>query len=442
MEAPQTKTTHQTVYIESIEILKGAPGAFIYGSRASSGVIVITTKKGQAGKTRVSFDQSVGMATILNRLGNRQFTAETAEASFGASGLAAFQAANASGNIFDLEDQLYGNRGMLYNTHLGISGGDERTKFYGAVLRKNESGIVENTGYDKTSLRFNFSHKISRNLDLGVNTNFVTSSADRGYFNNDNTGTTMGISFVSTPTWVDLRPDDNGNYPNNPNAPSNFLQTRDLVTNNESVNRFIAGANLTWKIRETERSSLRLIGNAGIDKYTLVTNVIFPRELQFQKNGNGTNGASIQGNTTVNNTNTQAFLVHNFYPSQRIGFTTQAGVLALNFDRNTILATATQLVGSQTNIDQAGSVAIEHTKVPQTDYGFYLQEEVNFSDIVIATVGLRADKSSNNGDSIKMYYYLKANVALNIHEMGFWGVDGVNQLKLTKESINYDHSNR
>ncbi len=64
--------------IENVEILKGASAAAIYGSRASAGVIIITTKKGKAGKTHITFSQDLGFIKVSRLLGVRQFTAQTA----------------------------------------------------------------------------------------------------------------------------------------------------------------------------------------------------------------------------------------------------------------------------------------------------------------------------------------------------------------------------
>jgi TonB-linked SusC/RagA family outer membrane protein len=414
--------------IESIEILKGASAASIYGSRSAAGVVIITTKKGAPGRTSITFDQNIGFSTMLNPLGQRQWDTEKVRSVFGDAEAATFSAAQAAGKVYDYEQELYGHRGMLRNTSVTVSGGNERTRFYASVHDKSEEAIVKNTGYERTSMRLNLTHDISDRLELAVRTNYITSSADRGFFNNDNSGTTMGISFVSTRPWADLFPDANGNYPNNPYAPSNFLQTRDLVVNNETVRRFIGGATLTATLQQSETSQLKFIGSLGLDTYTLSTQALFSRELQFQKEGNGVGGVSVQGSTVVNNRNAQAFLVHNYFPTSTLSFTSQVGVLHLSFDRNTILGTATNLIGTQTNLDQAGSVAIEQTRQPEEDFGFFVQEEVNFDDKVLFTVGLRADKSSNNGDANKLYYYPKANVAVNIHE--FVSMGPISQFKI------------
>src|SRR4029079_1789503 len=118
-----------------------------------------------------------------------------------------------------------------------------------------------------------------------MSSNYIKSSADRGYFNNDNSGTTMSISLSSTPTWAELHKLDDGPYPNNPYATANFLQTADLITNNESVDRFIVGGTVTAKIVNTEKNSLKMILQGGLDDYTFATRAVFPRELQFEKDG-------------------------------------------------------------------------------------------------------------------------------------------------------------
>ncbi|MGZ5134648.1 MAG: SusC/RagA family TonB-linked outer membrane protein [Flavitalea sp.] len=414
--------------IERVEILKGASAAAIYGSRAAGGVVLITTKRGKPGNPKIELSHSIGVQMQLNKLGQREWDTAKVRAAYGAGRVPLYQAAN--GQTYDYEDELYGNKGLMNNTRLSVSGGNESTLYYAGVTRKDDEGIIKGTGYEKTSFRFNLDQKITRFLDLSLNSNYVESKADRGFFNNDNTSTTLGVSFVSTPSWVNLFPDVNGNYPNNPLAPSNFLQTRDLITNREKVNRFLLGSTATWKVYNNEKHDLRIIGRGGVDYYTLNTIAIFPRELQFQKDGNGTNGASIYGTTITRNSNYNVFVVHNFTVNDKLSFRTQAGLTAENVDQDNVLTTATQLIGTQTNVNQAGSVAVTQAKTIQHDRGFFVQEEFNFNDLILLTAGLRGDKSSRNGDADKLYFYPKGSVAFNIHQLSSWNFTAINQLKL------------
>ena len=374
--------------IESVEILKGASAAAIYGSRAAGGVVIITTKRGKEGKTKINFHQSVGVTSQLKKLGVRDWTEEKVLASNFAGNIDDFRA----GPIHNYEDELYGNKGALYNTRISMSGGNEKTKFFIGGSYKDEAGIVSNTGYSKVAARINVDHEISDVFDVSLSTNYITSSADRGFFNNDNSGNTMGVSFSSTPSFAQLQSNDAGVFPSNPYAPSNFLETAALITNNESVNRFIGGGSLTAKILQTDKSSLKAVFRGGLDFYNLNTKALFPNTLQFQRDGAGLNGVSVQGFTKNINSNIDLFLVHNQYLDNGLSFTTSAGVTQANFDQNTVIGEATDLIGVQTNLDQAGSRNVEQNRLIQQDKGFFAQEEVNYNDQIIATIGFRADK--------------------------------------------------
>ncbi len=419
--------------IENIEILKGASAAAIYGSRAAAGVVIITTKKGKRGSTKVTFSQDVGFNEILNRKGQRNYTFDIAENGFGPGQGALFLAAQANGTLTDFEDEIYGEEGLIINTSASISGGSENTSFYAGFSNNEENGIVKNTGYDRKSIRLNLEHNFwNDRAKIAVSSNYIDSEADRGFFNNDNTGTTIGVALTSTPPWAQLFPDENGNYPDNPYGGSNPLQTRDLITNRENISRFIVGGTFDFDLYETDNSSLKLQLRGGVDYYELVTTAIFPKELQFQKPSNGgLNGISALGTTENKDLNYSAFLIHNFDTNSEIGFTTQAGLTKQTFSVNTVRNIASDLIGSETNLDQAGNISVNQFRQDQEDAGFFVQEEINVKDMFIATLGLRADKSSNNGDANELFYYPKGSLAVNFNEFGFWKEGFVwNQFKL------------
>ena len=423
--------------IANIEILKGAAAAAIYGSRAAAGVVIITTKRGKAGETNYKFSQSVGFTKVINLLGQREYTSERVRALFGdgANGdtqVALFQQAQANGTLVDYEEELFGENGFISNTNFSVSGGGEKTRFFANVSHNNEEGIVQNTGYEKTSLRLNLDHKANDWIKLGLSSNYIYSESDRGFFNNDNTGTTIGVALTGTFPWHNLFPNEDGVYPDYPLGASNVLQTRDLVTNSETTNRIILGANANLDLYKNDNSSLELILRGGLDFYGLDTRAIFPKELQFQKPENGgVNGVSVQGANTSKNYNLSGFLVHNYRTDNDLNFRTQAGLTREYFFRNSFLLTAQGLVASETNIDQSQNSGITQFRRKQEDSGFFVQEEVNWQDKLIGTIGVRGDKSSNNGDANKLNYYPKASLAANLHEFDFWNEDSfMNQLKL------------
>ncbi|WP_441803353.1 SusC/RagA family TonB-linked outer membrane protein [Leeuwenhoekiella sp. W20_SRS_FM14] len=418
--------------IANIEILKGASAAAIYGSRAAAGVVIITTKKGKTGETQYSFSQNLGFTSVITLLGLRDYTEQRVLDSFGADAAAQFVQAQNQNRLVDYEKEMFGRKGLVSNTNFSMSGGSDKTRFYSGVSYVSENGIVQNTGYDKISLRLNLDHRAADFIKLGLSTNFINSSSDRGYFNNDNTGTSIGVALTATTPWLQLFPDANGNYPNNPAGASNILQTRDLVTNREKTNRFIMGGTANIDLYKAEKSNLELILRGGLDFYNLETIALFPKELQFQQpEQGGVDGVSVQGANSNKQYNLSAFLVHNYTASERLDFRTQLGITKEVFDRNSYLITATDLIASESNVDQAGNIGVDQFRLKQQDAGFFVQEEINFEDKLIAAIGVRGDRSSNNGDANQLYYYPKASLAANIHEFGLWEEDSfLNQVKL------------
>lgn len=406
--------------IESIEVLKGASAAGIYGSRAAAGVVIITTKRGKSGKPQVRFSQDIGMISATKLLGQRDWTAERIAAAGGP----------ANATLTDYEKELYGNTGLLSTSQLSFSGGNEKTSYYVSGVYKDEDGIVENTGYKKGSFRANVDHQLTSWLKLQTSSNYINAKSGRGFFNNGNTNTTVGYAQAFTYPWEDLFPDANGIYPAG-SAGSNILETVNQVTNDENVNRFVNSVQGTAQLFTRDNQSLKFLFTAGRDQYNLETQAIFPGSLSFFRGDGSLGGAAIQGNTKSTINRLAGFFIYDYYTSGGINFTTQFGLTGENFDRNTLITTATNLNGIETSISQAANQGSFQNQIIQKDRGFFVQEEVNFNDKIFATIGVRADKSSNNGDSNKLFYYPKGNVAINLHNFDFWNKDSkINQFKI------------
>ncbi len=406
--------------IESIEILKGSSAAAIYGSKASNGVVIIKTKQGSAGRTTLNFRQQFGFNELSKKLGSRKFTAETALATFGQRGLEEFN----KGKTYDHEEEMYGQKGFIHQTSLGLGGGSQTSKYYLSLYQRSDDGIIKNTGYQKQSVRLNLSHLISDRVDVKVFANYIHSSADRGLTNNDNSGTSFGLALTSTPSFFNLLP-VNGVYPENPFVGSNPIQTRDLMTNNETVNRTIISGNVRFNILKTEKQLLDFIVVGGVDHYTQINKAVFPRELQFEK-ASGQPGTSILGETVSDNNNLYLNLTHNFFLTPTINFRTSVGYQIENKEYNHTLSVAEDLIVGQENIDQAASVDVQQDRFIQRDRGFYAQEEVNIEEIYFLTVGIRGDASSSNGDVDKFFLFPKASASVRLSKFDFWeGLSGI-----------------
>ncbi|RBL92159.1 SusC/RagA family TonB-linked outer membrane protein [Chitinophaga flava] len=427
--------------IENIEILKGASAAAMYGAKAAAGVIIITTKKGKAGKTKVSFNQEVGFAKVRHLMGVRQFTAETA-ADLGGSATsndpdvkaarakmkAQFEAAQSAGKIYDYEKEMFGETGLLLNTSVSVSGGSEKTTFYLAGNRRQENGIIKNTGYFNNSIRLNVDHKINDRLSVGVTTNFINSSSDRGLTNNDNNSVSYGVALSTTPGFAELHPNALGEYPRNPFSSSNPLETRDKMINNEGVNRFVGGGNLEYRIQQSNHSTTKFIVRGGVDYFNLKTTAVFPRDLQFEEKAQ--QGHSIQGNTNNLNTNLAGFVVNTFTPHENLTLTSTAGATLETGYLDNIVTSATNLVNGQSNVDASGNTTTRQFRQKYRDNGMFVQEDLSLMDAFTLSGGVRFDRSTNNGDYLKYYAFPKGAFSWNISKMKFWNVDKVDNLKV------------
>ena len=418
--------------IESVEILKGASAAAVYGSRAAAGVVVINTKRGRPGKTKITLSQDVGFVTARRLLGVRSFDADKAaslssDSSRSESLRQQFIKAQSEGKIYDYEKEVYGNTGLTRNTVLSISGGNEKTGIYFSVGHKKEDGIVKNTAYQNNSIRLNVNHELSDRIRIGLNNNFINTSSDRGLSNNDNTGISLGNSLAYTPGFVDLHQDQYGNYPSNPFASSNPLQTIALMRNNEAVNRFISGITIEGTLQTNAKTTTKIIGRGGFDFYHLETTVLFPSELQFQKVNKGT---SIQGSTRNINTNYTISVVNTTTPNDDIAFTSSGGVTFETGDYNNTIDAATQVISGQSNINQAGALTGYQFRNKFYNNGFFLQEEALLFDALTLTGGIRLDRSSNNGDAQKYYAYPKGGIAWSITRTGIIRSSFIEDIKL------------
>lgn len=411
--------------IESIEILKGASAAAIYGVGGAGGVVVIKTKSGKYNQeTKVNLSQTIGFSAPTRLLGSRDWDRSLVESVFGADEAQLFD----QNGLNDYERELYDNRPLQSITGLSISGGSDKTKFYVSGTYRDQGGLVDNTGYKKASMRANISHKLTDRLTFDVSTQYIFADSDRGLFNNSNSNTTVGYAQAFTRPWDNLFPDSNGNFPANPRVGSNVLETVALTTNEERVNRFFGSLSAQYTILQDDNQSLKAGIELGIDQYNLRIRGLFPQSLSFFRDESSLRGVSIAGTGFNNRNNISGYLVHNYITDSNLSFRTQVGGIQLDSRQNVVRAIASGLNGSQTNVDQAQNVSVGQNRLEEQIKGVFFQEEFNWDDKIIATLGVRGDKSSNNGDPNEIFWNPKASIAVNIHNLTELG-GAISQLK-------------
>ena len=184
--------------IESIQVLKDAAAASLYGSRASNGVVLITTKRGRAQKTQVTFDTYYGVQNLwreLSYLGAEQWLTAQNEArannnaqrglSSGQSGYINPITAEVPGTNTDWIAAVKNKNPMILSTQIGVSGGTEATQFYLSAGYFTQEGLLKKTQYDRYTFRANIGHKFNEKIKIDLNANFTTSDNNRVYGDNN-----------------------------------------------------------------------------------------------------------------------------------------------------------------------------------------------------------------------------------------------------------------
>ncbi len=156
--------------IESFEILKDGAATAIYGSRASNGVILITTKKGKLGVTNFTYDSYFGSAQaqeLYDLLDANEFV-QISNEKYAAAGQAPQAFLDAQGTNTDWNKQVF--RTAFQQSHtLSASGGNDKTKYFVSVGFADQTGIVESNSLERYSFRANLDQKITKWLSFGTN---------------------------------------------------------------------------------------------------------------------------------------------------------------------------------------------------------------------------------------------------------------------------------
>lgn len=226
--------------IASMTILKDAAAASLYGSRAANGVVIITTKQGKEGKTRVSYDMETGWTSMAVRNQYKMMDAKDTKDYYwhaiknyfieyaGMDEATAASAANEevpgwfynynSDTNTDWKKEVYKN-GLNTNHQVAINGGNEKTRFYTSFGYNKVKGIVKGSEFERYSGRLNLDHKVTNWLRVSAKQMISFSSTEGFRDQNDQSqgfGTTspLSIMFSMDPT-APVKLED-GSY--NPNA--------------------------------------------------------------------------------------------------------------------------------------------------------------------------------------------------------------------------------
>lgn len=152
--------------IESVEVLKDASATAIYGARGANGVVLITTKRGKNGPTRVTFETYQGVQEVTKQLDVLSATnfAKLENEIYNSS---IYPKPDSLGQGVNWQDLIF-RKAIIQNYQLSVAGGTEKTQFSLSGNYFNQDGVIINSNFKRYSLRLNVDHRINDRFKLGA----------------------------------------------------------------------------------------------------------------------------------------------------------------------------------------------------------------------------------------------------------------------------------
>ncbi len=417
--------------IETIEVLKGASASAIYGSKASAGVIVITTKHGKAGAPAWNASTKVGHYEDAKTLPLRTFpTLGSAQSWFinddpvfaknvGSPAADSAYIKSVYGGPQDFQSQLFSNPQASYEGDVSVSGTAGRTEYFLSGTSKYDNGIMNNTGYNKQSVRTNVTQDFTSNFKVSANLNYIHDNTRRGITGNDNLGISPYNVFSLTPQFVKLSSLTNGLWPNNPFGNANPFADAQLIATPEEVSRFIGGGTLSWQIFQQEHQSLNITAIGGAD-YTSLSDLIYaPPTLQVEQlEPSGLPGTSVSNSASTQYYNYSFNLTHHY---SGLSFLDAVTSLGYTRDRRSTINPVTTGQNLLTGVNSPTVGTVQTNFLYRTavyDQSWYGQEQLGFFDQRLnITGGITAERSTSDGVIDKFYYYPRYSASFRVPDM-------------------------
>jgi TonB-linked SusC/RagA family outer membrane protein len=259
--------------VASVNVLKGAAATTLYGVRAANGAIIITTKKGEAGTTRIELTSSVAAETV-NRFPETQqeyvqgFSGEFDRGSFWCCWGPTLDEARQE--VPDLQlynnfEQAYGTGASLTND-LSLSGGTERASFYASLSNLTNDGVLPFSSWGRTSVRLSGSLLPSSDFQFGGSLNYVNSGGDRVFADRFNERLVYWTQNVDVSDY--LQPDGTmrgyRDFGDGATGGTNPIYDARYATYNDDVSRLIGNVNAGYSLTDWMDVSYRV----GVDTYT------------------------------------------------------------------------------------------------------------------------------------------------------------------------------
>ena len=431
--------------IESVEVLKSAAASAIYGSRATNGVVVITTKRGRSGAPSWNITQRVGTAALYRKIGFRQWDTisdlvPASDSTLWVGNAAAVGVARSlctpNCTNYDYEQQIFGRTDPTFETILSTRGGSGNTKYFGSVSDKQEAGIMLRTGARRTAARLNLDQTVGTNFTISAGLGITRNFNQRGITNNNNAGISPTYDLGYIPHVIDFRQRPDGSWPVNPfyaggSSVSNPIANTEYIKTNEEVWRQTGNVRFAYQAYTSAQNNVNVSYSAGLDRFHQDGLGFSPPFLQFEPNDNFA-GTSSVSTSQVFQMNQGVNVVWTWTPtiSWINSMTTSFGGTAEDQSTKTYRTRGRGLLPTVGLSSGAAETVVEDFRTAFKDQSVYLNEQALFlNERLSMAAGFRADRSSANGDREKYYFFPKVSAAYRF-EKPFWATEYTDEIKL------------
>jgi len=444
--------------IESIEILKDASAAAIYGSRGANGVVIITTKRGKSEKTNFNinfmsgFSEPTSHVDFLNtaeyvelfqeaRANTNAISVANLESRFdrwAAGNRAAWQDPSSPDYVDTNWDKIALGRGSINQVDLSANGGNERNRFYASLSNSTQEGILLGSDFDKINGRLNFDHTATDKLSLGMSFSLARSisnrvSGDRGF-------DTPGQLVAQTPMTPPIDPrtnlvsgvlDLNTGLPNS-NYPLyyNPLISIDYGKNTKTVFRNLGTMYGSYKILE----GLSFRAEFGYD-------LLNQHEERYVSSASVRNGGAPNG--SANDTNAQVFnyTTNNFF-SYNNSFDLHNLEMVGGMSFQNSISNFAALTGQQFPSDSyrkiVSAASITSGTTTETEYSFlsyFARANYKYANKYLLSLSGRVDGSSRFGTNSRYGFFPAASAGWILSEEQF--LSDISTIEFMKLRVSY-----
>ena len=414
--------------IESIEVLKDASAGAIYGSRAANGVILITTKRGKAGKTQMTFNVQTGYSEATKRLAmlnSTQYGELILEAgknmddiygidyddpdgftsaAYGSLDYYSYgQWAKDPAKTYDWQDRVF-QKGHYRQADLQIRGGNDKTKFFSSFQHLEQGGTMIGNELTRTTGRLNVDQQANSWLDLGISLSLSRTYNKRLPDDNAFSNPLQAIGLMPMTPFIDPNTGlDAGTPPGDVNVPVyyNPLLTVKYGSFAQDVYRTFGNTYVKVKLLP----GLTFQSEFGLDYLSQNEESYFRSETR-RNQSRATNGLGTNTGAFITNYNTNTYFnfnkvagVHNF--SSSFGMQYQQSQSKFNFTEGTDFpSNSYQKIASAANKTGGSS--------SQSDFRFlsyFLRTNYIYNDKYIVAASGRIDQSSRFGKDSRSGFF-------------------------------------